>query len=414
MSEFLDLLPPDEARALFLNHIHLVPSPEVSDTITALGRVVYSPVLASESLPPFSRATMDGYALRGEDTFGASESLPAYLRLVGEIAMGRTPGFKISRTECALIHTGGMMPDGANAVVMLENTQKSRPDEIEILRAVAIGENIILAGEDVKPGQEVIPSGARLRAADIGGLMALGIMGVCVARQPRVGIISSGDEIVSPDKTPQLAQVRDVNTYSLSAAIESVGGKPMHYGIVPDRAELLETAARQALEECDLVLISAGSSASTRDLTAETIGRLGAPGILVHGINVRPGKPTILALCNGKPVIGLPGNPVSAMVITWLFVLPVIEVLLGLKTARPRSAITARLATNLPSQAGREDWVSVRLVKMDSPCQPEYMAEPVFGKSNLIFTLVRADGLVRIPLPANGLEAGELVHVYLI
>lgn len=355
---------------------------------------------------------MDGYAVRAEDSFGAGESLPAYFKLVGEIPMGRASGLKISRGECALIHTGGMLPEGANAVVMLENTQKARPDEIEVFKAVAVGENLILVGEDVKVGQEVFRPGVRLRDVDIGGLMALGITRVSVARQPQVGIISSGDEVIPPERTPQLAQVRDVNTYSLSAAIEGAGGVPVQCGIVPDRAEELEDVARQALGKCDMVLISAGSSASTRDLTAEIIGRLGPPGILVHGINVRPGKPTILAICNGKPVIGLPGNPVSAMVITWLFVLPVIEVMLGQKSERPRATIMARLTTNVPSQAGREDWIAVRLAHLGPSESQEYLAEPVFGKSNLIFTLVRADGLVRISPPATGLEAGVLVQVF--
>jgi molybdopterin molybdotransferase len=204
-------------------------------------------------------------------------------------------------------------------------------------------------------------------------------------------------------------QVRDVNSYSLGALIEQAGGLPVRYGILPDHSESLRLAAAQALLECDDVIITAGSSASSRDLTSAVIDSLGRPGVLVHGVDVRPGKPTILAVCDGKAVIGLPGNPVSALVIATLFVIPVLGVLLGLQAGRPAPILSARLTTNLPSQAGREDWVAVRL--QDDP--QGYLAEPIFGKSNLIFTLVRADGMIRIPPDATGLEAGQTVEVYL-
>jgi molybdopterin molybdotransferase len=239
--------------------------------------------------------------------------------------------------------------------------------------------------------------------------MALGFTRVRVARPPRVGILSSGDEVIPPDEELGPGQVRDVNSYSLGALVQQAGGLSVRYGIFPDRAEALRGAAARALAECDIVIITAGSSASSRDLTAEVINSLGEPGVLVHGVDVRPGKPTILAVCNGKAVVGLPGNPVSALVIASLFVVPLLQVSLGLRTARPTARVGACLMTNLPSQAGREDWVAVRLV--DSA--QGYQAEPVFGKSNLIFTLARSDGLVRIPPAANGLEAGQWVDVYL-
>jgi molybdopterin molybdotransferase len=302
-----------------------------------------------------------------------------------------------------------MLPEGSDAVVMVEHTQSARPGEVEVLRAVAVGENLLKIGEDVAQGDEVIPSGVWLRPAEIGGLMALGLTRVQVARRPRVGLLSSGDEVVPPESELKPGQVRDINAYTLSALVESVGGAPVRYGIIPDQAEALRSTAARALGECDVVVITAGSSASARDLTAQVIGELGAPGVLVHGVNVRPGKPTILASCEGKAVIGLPGNPVSALIIASLFVSPVVEALLGIKATRPRSGVSARLALNLPSQAGREDWIPVRLV----PEGEGYLAEPVFGKSNLIFSLSRADGLLRIPPDATGLAAGEIVQVWL-
>jgi molybdopterin molybdotransferase len=246
--------------------------------------------------------------------------------------------------------------------------------------------------------------------------MALGITSLRVAKKAKIGLISTGDEVIEPSQRPRPGQVRDVNTYTLSALVEKAGGEAIRYGIVADKLEILKDAAAQALAECDMVIITAGSSASTRDMTAEVIQALGEPGVLVHGINTRPGKPTILGVCNGKAVIGLPGNPVSALVNGYLFVVPVIEKLLG-ALPRPQATVQARLTVNLPSQAGREDWWPVRLIRPErsgaqSKC--EYQGEPIFGKSNLIFTLASADGLLRIHPDATGLSAGEMVEVILI
>lgn len=324
--------------------------------------------------------------------------------------MGGTPDVTLAPGTCALIHTGGMLPDGADAVVMIEYTQQSLEAEIEVLRPVADGENILRVGEDVRRGSEVIAVGTRLRPAEIGGLMALGFDAVTVARQPRVAILSSGDEVVPPGQPLPPGHVYDINSYTLAALIREAGAEPINYPILADEADVFRAAAERALAENDAVVFTAGSSVSVRDLTATTIDALGQPGVLVHGVSVRPGKPTILAVCDGKPVIGLPGNPVSALVIADLFVVPVVERLLGVAGQRRRPAVAARLAINLASQSGREDWVAVRLIESAG----DLSAEPVFGKSNLIFTLARADGLVRIPADDNGLPAGAPVDVVLL
>lgn len=407
MPEFLELIPPPDALESLLNHLKPQPEPEEIESKDALGRVTMVPQVASYPLPSFPRSTVDGYALRAKDTYGAGETLPAYLQLIEEVPMGAAANFSIAAAECAMIHTGGMLPEGADAVVMVEHTQVSRKGEVEVLRAVAVGENVLKVGEDVLEGQEVIPAGTRLRPAEIGGLMALGITKLTVAKRPIIGIISSGDEVVPPESDLDPGQVRDVNAYTLSALIEQVGGIPRRYGIIPDSESTLRTCAANALGECDAVVITAGSSASTRDLTAKVIDSLGEPGVLVHGVNVRPGKPTILAVCDKKVMIGLPGNPVSALVIASLFVTPVVEVLLGLRRTVPRPSVSAHLTLNLASKTGREDWVPVQLVSGPEGLQ----AEPIFGKSNLIFTLARADGLVRIPADATGLAIGEAVDV---
>jgi len=414
MPEFLELLPPRDALARWMSSLSFSIESEEIETTAALGRVTSQAVVAAEPLPAFPRSTVDGYAVKAADTYGASDALPAYLQLIGEVPMGAAPEVTLGPAQCALIHTGGMLPQGADAVVMLEYTQTTGRNEIEVLRAAAVGENVLKVGEDVDAGEVVIPAGTRLRAAEIGGLMALGFTRVRVAPRPRVGIISSGDEVVTPGQAVLPGQVRDVNTYTLSALVEHNGGIPVCYGITPDREEALYSKARQALDECDVVVISAGSSASTRDLTARVINRLGEPGVLVHGVNVRPGKPSILAVCDGKAAIGLPGNPVSALVIARLFLSPLLLALQGQQVRQEPVRLKARLTLNIASQAGREDWVPVRLEKDCSDGEAIYRAEPVFGKSNLIFTLARADGLLRIPPEANGVSAGEVVEVELL
>jgi len=425
MPEFLTLLPPDEARALLLSHL---PGPiidsETIDVVSSLGRVLAEDVVAPHSLPEFQRTTVDGYAVRASDTFGASDSMPTYLKLIGEVPMGEAPAFEIAPGQCALIHTGGVVPLGADAVVMLEFTQSAQENEIEIFRAVAGSENVLGIGEDVIEGQIVQAKGSLMRPAEIGGLIALGILKVKVVRKIIVGLISTGDEVVHPSKSTLPGQVRDVNSFTLAALVEQSGGIARAYGIVPDSFDVLTASAVNALSECDMVLITAGSSASARDLTADVIRSLGEPGVLVHGINIRPGKPTILGVCNGQVVIGLPGNPVSALINGYLFVVPVIETLLGM-LPKPKATLLARLTVNLPSQAGREDWWPVKLLRpepipagADSTSFPEgkveYHADPIFGKSNLIFTLASADGLLRIPPDATVLSSGEMVEVILL
>jgi molybdopterin molybdotransferase len=409
MPEFLKLLLPKEALDLWLSALPgIEPGVETVASLLAVGRIAASDIRAPHPLPAFPRSTVDGYAVRAADSYGASESLPAYFSLAGEVPMGRQPGFSLGPAQAALIHTGGMLPPNADAVVMVEHTQAARSGEIEVSRAVAPGENTLKVGEDVKPGQVVIPRGKRLREAEIGGLMAFGIPAVQAVRRPSIAILSTGDEVVPPETDPLPGQVRDINSYSLSALVERWGGAAVRYGIIPDNADALRSAVGQALQACDGAIVTAGSSASSRDITAQIIQEAGAPGVLVHGINAHPGKPTILGICGEKPVIGLPGNPVSALVIAWLFVPAMIASLQGSRQDPPRDSVTARLEINVASVAGREDWIPVTLEQTAGGLQ----ARPVFFKSNLIFNLVNADGLMWIPADANGVSAGEQVQVY--
>ena len=416
MPEFLTLLPPKESLDKLLRNL---PDPKLAtetiSTDSALGRITATDLRAPHALPEFPRSTVDGFAVKAADTYGASNFLPAYLNLIGECPMGAAPELEITPTTTAIIHTGGMLPKGADAVVMLEYTQ-TVDNEIEILRAVADGENVIRIGEDVVEGSLIKPKGSSIRPAEVGGMMALGFTQIEVAKHPKIGIISSGDEVVTPEKRPEPGQVRDINSYTLSTLVEKYGGETVIYGIVADSLDAMKMAISRALDECEMVLITAGSSASARDMTAAAIGELGEPGVLVHGVNTRPGKPTILGVCDGKAVIGLPGNPVSALVNGYVFVAPLVRRLLGQSAEELRPSISAKLTVNIPSQAGREDWIPVKLVPERSRAQSKggFLANPIFGKSNLIFTLVSADGLLKISADATGLSTGEIVEVILI
>lgn len=410
MTEFFEVLPPDEARARWWSQVTHRAAVEQLAAWEVLGRVIAQPVTSPEALPAFRRSSVDGYAVRAADTFGASETLPAYLRIVGEVAMGQAANVAIRTGETILIHTGGMVPDSADAVVMVEYTQPFSGDEIEVRRPAAPGENVIQAGEDVQSGTAILPGGHRVQPQDIGALLALGIVeNIPVMRRPRVSLFSTGDELVPPGTAPlHPGQIRDINSGAIRALCLQAGAETQLHAIVPDDPDALFAALSGALPESDLLVVTAGSSVSVRDMTAATINRLGSPGVLVHGVAARPGKPTILAVVDGKPVIGLPGNPVSAFVMFILFGLPAIAGLMGADVPR-QARIQARVAVNVPSAAGREDYVPVRLLDRSG----EMWAEPVFGKSNLIFTLVGVDGLLKVPLNVTGLHEGAWGEVVL-
>lgn len=416
MAEFFNVMPPNDARALLLSHIQPLIELEPLPTVSALGRVTAGEVYAPQPLPTFCRSTMDGFAVRAVDTHGAGESLPAFLQVVGEVRMGQAATIPLGRGEAAIVHTGGMIPQSADAVVQVEHTQSVAspvpgqfPYEIEVFRAVAAGQNVIQIGEDVKHGAEVLPSGAHLRPQDIGSLMALGITTISVVRRPRVVILATGDEVVAPQKLPEPGQIRDINSYTVAALSAKAGAIPVVGGIVRDDFAALRAAAVAGLAGGDMLVISAGSSVSARDMTVEVIGEMGKPGVLLHGVATRPGKPTIVGAVGGKPIIGLPGNPVSAMIQFDMFGIPAIYRLQGMMGRVPENLVWAKLTQNLPSESGREDYVPARLDSTPAGWQ----ATPIFGKSNLINTLVQADGLIKVPLNLGGLPAGELVEVRL-
>jgi molybdopterin molybdotransferase len=416
MPEFFNVLPPDDARELLLSRLTAVLPSETIATEDALERVTGTPVYAPHALPAFRRSTMDGYAVKAADTYGASGSLPAFLQVIGEVPMGQAATVELKVGEAAIVHTGGMIPETADAVVQVEHTQivgaalHARPPfEIEVMKAVAVGQNVLQVGEDVAEQAEILPAGHILRPQDLGGLLALGITQVAVACRPRVAILATGDEVVAPQQWAGPGQIRDINSYTTAGLVRQAGGIPVLGGIIPDDFAALQAAAQKALAEADMLVMSAGSSVSVRDMTVEVIESLGEPGVLLHGVATRPGKPTIVGVVGQKPVIGLPGNPVSAMIQFDMFGTPAIYRLQGVQTPPRRGLVWATLGKNIASESGREDYIPARLVESEDGLT----AVPVFGKSNLIYTLVNADGLIKVPLNKAGLLAGEQVEVRL-
>ena len=372
----------------------------------AHGRVPAQPIRAPHDLPGFARATVDGFAVRAADTYGASEGLPSYLDVTGAVRMGHAAEVAVAPGIAVAMPTGGVLPEGADAVVMVEHTQETMPGTIEVVRPVAPGEGLVRADEDARAGAELLPAGRRLRAQDVGLLAAAGATEVRVHARPRVAIVSTGDEVVPPG-TEDLAtgQVRDATASALAALVRDAGGDPDPRGIVPDDRDALASVLRDAVASCDVVVVSAGSSVGARDETAAVVAGLGEPGIWTHGIALRPGKPTLLADCGGVPVIGLPGNPRSALVVFRVIGMPIVRLVGGMTDPPPEPTVRARLERSVPSAAGRLDVVQVRLSGEE--------AEPLFGSSSLLSILTAADGYLLVPEDATGLAAGTQVEVAL-
>ena len=407
--EFFQVTPVSDALRQLEANWQPAPQVETKATADALDHFLAADVRSPEQVPAFRKSTVDGYALKATDTFGASQSLPAFLRVRGELNMGEAPQLDIAAGESLMIHTGGMLPVGADAVVMVEYAQAAGADEIEVLRAVAPGENVIQAGEDVAEGALFLPRLHRLRPQDMGGLLAVGISAIDVLKRPRVGILSCGDELLPPEADLTPGKVRDINAYTLGALAEKHGAVPIRFGIAGDSFSDYQRRALAGFAACDILLLSAGSSVSARDYTRDVISGLGLPGVLQHGLATKPGKPTVIAVCDNKPVIGLPGNPVSALLVARQLLPPLIARYTGAVLEPPRR-VRALLQQRVASVTGREDWVAVRL---KAGAEGERLAQPIFGKSNLIFTLIGADGLLRVPLNTGGFDADSLVDIEL-
>jgi molybdopterin molybdotransferase len=407
---FFKVLAPREALNVLLT-VNPVGTEEIP-SVRARARVLADELRSAVDLPHFHRAAMDGYAVIAKDTFGASQSLPAYLKLAGVVEMGKEAAQPLTPGTAMRISTGGMMPPHADSVVMVEYTDETDAGLVEIHRGVSPWQNVIQIGDDIKKGELVFPRGRRLRAHDLGALTGVGIASIPVFKKPRIALISTGDEIVDVESEPRPGQVRNINQHSLAGLIEECGGELKDWGVVRDDRTALRDAIAGALEWSDLVLLSGGSSMGAKDIALETILSFPDAQFVFHGISIAPGKPTIFAKACGKPILGLPGYPVSALVIFDLFAAPLIRRLGGenLDVLEKFSrSVRAVLKTNVASQIGREDYVRVVLER--SPAG--LLAAPLPSKSGAIFTLVKADGMVRVDMNQDGLEQGEEVEVIL-
>lgn len=407
MTAFFKVLDIDEVLALKSRFALL--GEETIGLDQSRGRVLAEAIIAPVDIPGFDRSTMDGYAVAAASTYGASEASPAYIEVVGTVDMGRHANIEVGRGQAVRISTGGMLPPGADAVVMVEHTESIDDTTIEVYRSVAPGQHMVARDEDVAGGRPLLPQGCLLRPQEVGLLAASGMENVSVRLRPRVGIVSTGDELVAVGDTPVPGQVRDTNTHTLAALVQDAGAIPKKYGIVGDQYDDLMTVCQKALSESDMVLISGGSSVGKRDLTVDVLSALPESEILVHGVSIRPGKPTILAQCGTQAFWGLPGHTVSAMVVFMVLVRPFLDHLQGRLTVAP-TPVKARLMRNLASVQGRMDFVRVRLVRKGGQLQ----AIPILGQSGLIHTMVEADGLVAIPMNSEGLDADASVDVFLM
>ena len=374
----------------------------------ALDRVAFEDIFSQVDIPDFNRSTVDGYAVVSKDTFGASEGIPVFLNVIGKVEMGEATALKASAGQCIYVPTGGMIPQGADGMLMIEYVELIDEGMLAAHSPVAPGENIIFKGDDVKQEEKVLTKGRLIRSQDIGVLCAAGISHVKVSKRPRVVVISTGDEIVDPFGQVRLGQVRDINTYTLSAMVQELGGEVTKSIVVKDDYDLIRNTVYEASKDNDIVVISGGSSVGAKDNTEKVIDSFGEPGVFVHGVAVKPGKPTILGRVGNAAVFGLPGHPVSAVIIFKIFVEELIDRLLG-KT-KESLFINAVCSVNLHSSPGKETHQMVELIEEENG----FVAKPIHAKSSAISQLSKAQGVIRIPVDKEGIKKGETVKVYML
>ncbi|CCU78464.1 Molybdopterin biosynthesis protein MoeA [Halanaerobium saccharolyticum subsp. saccharolyticum DSM 6643] len=416
MREFLELNPPEkfwQQLKHFLKNKNL--RTENIKLDNALDRILAEDIFSPVNLPPFSRSTVDGYAVRAADTAGASASMPTYLDLIGSVEIGKNTELKLKAGQAAAIPTGGMIPKEADAVLMIEDTEKIEENIIESFKSLAAGENIVKKAEDIAQGELLFKKGHKIMARDIGALAGLGITEFKVFNKAKISVISTGDELISAEAEAKAGQIRDINSYSITSYLNKIGGDAKKVGIIKDEFNSLKEALQKELDQ-DLVLISGGSSVGIKDMTIELLNSLGEPGVLLHGLTIKPGKPTILAVIERTIVLGLPGHPASAWTVNNILAAEIVRVLNGAKEAaeigseNQKYLIKAKLTRNLVSDKGREEYIPVKIVKKND----KLFAEPLLAKSSLITNLAYGDAMLKIPRNQEGKDKGEIVELTLI
>ncbi|GAA0732464.1 molybdenum cofactor synthesis domain-containing protein [Clostridium oceanicum] len=397
----------EETKKLIEKNFDFKPLKEEVGLLNSTNRVIFEDITSDINVPNFRRSTVDGYAVNSKDVAGASESMPSMMNYKGEVFMGAVPMFAIDFPgDCVYVPTGGMIPEGADSVVMIEYTEKIHEDTVLINKSTAYGEKVVQIGEDISKGETIIKKGKKLRPYEIGVLSSLGITKVPVFKKPKIAIISTGDEVVKPSEKPKLGEVRDINSYLLEAAIIEDGAIPINYGIVRDSFDDLNKTVKKASEEADIILISGGSSVGKKDVTIDVINSLGSPGVFVHGVAIKPGKPTIVGKVKDKIIFGLPGHPLSSAIVYKVMVKYYIDKITGYK--ENSFPIISTFDTNYHSAKGREEYLPVTLNLDES----NVIASPIFSKSGLISGFSKAYGFIKINKNLEGIKKGEKVFVY--
>ena len=410
MKMFRKLLTLDETQQVI--HQHFKPKPLGVEEITLLeacNRVLAEDITATLDIPPFNRSTVDGYAVRAEDTFGADEKKPAMLNICGTVNVGEPTKTAVAHGTAVEIVTGAPIPEGADAVVMIEHTER-KDNDLHVYSAVAKDENIMKAGADIKKGEKVLKKGQLLGSREIGVLAALGMAKVNVYATPCVAVLSTGAEVTEPGRRLPPGKIYDINAYSLSAAVLESGGKPVYLGVFPDDMAELQKTLKQALTSADMVVTSGGVSIGPKDVMPQALDSLGKPGVIVCGIAIKPGKPTTVALINKKLVFSLPGHPTSALLVFHLLARPIIERMAEIK-AKKNLRVKAFVAMRMFPAKGRRTFIMVRLKRDKSN---RLIAEPVpTGLSGAITTLAKADGFVEIAENQQYIDVNEQIEVHL-
>lgn len=416
MREFLELNSPEKFWQVLKKFLETkILQTEKIKLDQSLNRILAEYLFSPVDLPPFSRSTVDGYAVKAADTAGASASMPTYLDIVGSIEMGAEAELELKSGQAAAIPTGGMIPKGADAVLMIEDTEKIEENLIESSKSLAVGENIVQKAEDIAKDELLFKKGHKIMARDIGALAGLGIIKFNVFKKAKVSVISTGDELVPAEAEAKAGQIRDINSYSISAYLTKIGAESKKVGIIEDDFASLKTALKKELDQ-DLVLISGGSSVGIKDMTIDLLNSLGEPGVLLHGLSIKPGKPTILAVIEGTIVVGLPGHPASAWTVNNVLTAEIVRVLNGEKPAsqigsdKQKYLLEAVLTRDLVSDKGREEYIPVKLIRKNG----KLFAEPLLAKSSLITNLAYGDALLKIPQNKEGIDKGKLVKLTLI
>ncbi|KOA19402.1 molybdopterin molybdenumtransferase [Clostridium homopropionicum DSM 5847] len=405
--DLFNVISVDKAKELIDVNFKLGPKSEYVNLMDSLERIIYNDIISEINVPHFKRSTVDGYAVNSRDIAGASESIPAIMDYKGEVLMGKEPSTNINFPgECVYVPTGGMLPDGADSVVMVEYSEKMDSNTVLINKPNAHGENVVEIGEDISKGECIIKKGRKIRAYELGVMSSLGMMQVQVCKRPKIAVISTGDEIVDPKEEPKMGEVRDINSYVMQAFAIEDGCEPINYGVIKDDFELLKDTVNKAIDEADIVLISGGSSVGKKDATIDVINSLGQPGVLVHGIAIKPGKPTIIGKISDKIVFGLPGHPLSAAIVYKVMVKYCIDKLKGF--TEEIFPTVCNFSMNYHSAKGREEYLPVTLTWNEN----EIIASPVLSKSGIISGFSKAYGFIKIDKNLEGIRQGERVLVY--